>query len=324
MSGEEGAGVPRPPLRIGRRIAQLVLTVVVTWFILDRIGVSMGEVRDLGPEWWRPRFGPLTIATLTLFAAYIFSGVLWVGMTRELGSRELTLSAGIGIYLVANLGRYVPGKVWQVLGLAYMSARKGVDPTIATGAAALAHLLSLCGASLVGSLALLRGPAEIRAISPYVIAVVGGSILLTLSRSFMALALRGWSKLLRGARPPSPPSRTFGVRWAAAFTVHWLLYGIAFTFFVRAFVVSGDWLMFLSGFVAAYLLGYVALFAPAGIGVREAVLVAILSPAIGVGAVAVAAWSRLWLTAVEVLSALLVGGSTLRRARSASAKGSHV
>ena len=324
MTRVEGEGASRPRSPIGRRIIQLGLTVLVTWFILDRIGVSMADVRGLGPEWWRPDPLPLVLASAVLLGAYVVSGLLWVLMARELGAVGLGMRVGIGVYLLGNLGRYVPGKVWQVLGLAYLAGREGVDAPIATSAAVLGQALSLAGACLVGSLALLNGPAGLKGYAPWVIGAVGLGVLLTLSRSLMSGALALWSRLLKRGEAPTPPNRTFGVRWALAYALNWLLYGGAFVLFVRAFDGSGGFLPLASGFVAAYLLGYLALFAPAGIGVREGFLVAILSPLLGVGAVAVAAWSRLWLTAVEVVSALLVGAGTLRRARSAPAEGPHV
>jgi hypothetical protein len=57
-------------------------------------------------------------------------------------------------------------------------------------------------------------------------------------------------------------------------------------------------------FAAAYVLGYLALFAPAGLGVREGFLVAFLTPTLGAGGAALAAvTSRVWTTVVEVIPA---------------------
>jgi hypothetical protein len=61
-----------------------------------------------------------------------------------------------------------------------------------------------------------------------------------------------------------------------------------------------------SAVAAAYVLGYVAVFAPAGLGVREATLTLLLTPQFGVttaGAVAVTA--RLWTTVLEVIPAAI-------------------
>ena len=65
-------------------------------------------------------------------------------------------------------------------------------------------------------------------------------------------------------------------------------------------------------FPAAYVAGYVALFAPAGVGIRESMLVAFLGPVLGAGAAVVALAARLWVTIVELLPALSLAGGYLR------------
>ena len=70
-----------------------------------------------------------------------------------------------------------------------------------------------------------------------------------------------------------------------------------------------------SAFAAAYVVGYVILFAPAGLGVREGVLVFMLSPHLGAGtAGAVAAIARLWTTLVEIVPAAAFWGRRLTTA----------
>jgi uncharacterized membrane protein YbhN (UPF0104 family) len=63
----------------------------------------------------------------------------------------------------------------------------------------------------------------------------------------------------------------------------------------------------MGAFTGSYVLGLLAVFAPGGILVREAALVATLGPALGPpSALLVAVGSRLWLLALELLTALTV------------------
>ena len=58
-------------------------------------------------------------------------------------------------------------------------------------------------------------------------------------------------------------------------------------------------------FAASYIVGYLALFLPGGIGVREAVFIALMKDSIGIGpAAALAAVSRIVLTINEVGAAV--------------------
>ena len=83
--------------------------------------------------------------------------------------------------------------------------------------------------------------------------------------------------------------------------MNWVVYAAAFWLFARSFHVEGSFMQIGAAFAAAYVMGYVAVFAPAGIGVRESFLVVFLGPTAGAGAAgALAVASRVWITAIEV------------------------
>ena len=64
------------------------------------------------------------------------------------------------------------------------------------------------------------------------------------------------------------------------------------------------------GFAFAWSVGFLVVFAPAGAGIRDVLLVAILGPVLGVGsATAVALVSRALMTAGDLLTAALAGWS---------------
>jgi uncharacterized membrane protein YbhN (UPF0104 family) len=80
-------------------------------------------------------------------------------------------------------------------------------------------------------------------------------------------------------------------------------------------------LLAIGGFALAWSAGFLAVFAPAGAGVREVVLVALLSPVLGVGAAtAVALVSRVLTTAGDLLAAGLAAGYVRRPGKAADVK----
>jgi uncharacterized membrane protein YbhN (UPF0104 family) len=94
----------------------------------------------------------------------------------------------------------------------------------------------------------------------------------------------------------------------------WVGYGVAFDLLLDGIVPNTEVPLILSigVFAAGYIAGFLALFAPGGLGVRELVYIALLTPSIGAGAaVAVSVASRLLLTGTELVAAL--AGLTLSR-----------
>jgi uncharacterized membrane protein YbhN (UPF0104 family) len=94
----------------------------------------------------------------------------------------------------------------------------------------------------------------------------------------------------------------------ALYLLVWGTYGAAFWLTARALFGApvSELPLYIGAFAAAWVVGLVVVFAPGGIGVREAVIVALLSSRLGEAhAIALAAISRLILSAVD-----LVGGTT--------------
>lgn len=85
--------------------------------------------------------------------------------------------------------------------------------------------------------------------------------------------------------------------------------------FLTSFGVKIGFVQGLAVFPTAYLLGYIAFFAPAGLGVREGSLIFFLTPLAGPMATVLAVLARLWTTVVELVPALLLAGGFMRGSR---------
>jgi len=286
---------------------QLTATLVVTGFILHRVGIGVSDVRALDPAVWRPAPLPLVGASLVLVAGYFFSALLWGRMVIELGGPPLGILPTLRLYMLANLGRYVPGKVWQLAGMMMLARRAGVSGGIAAGAAVLGQGVSLAGAGVIGAGAFLGGGAEFRWIGLLLLAGGALFVLLPLAPALFRTLLEAGFRIIRRPTPESlDPGRSFGARWLALNALNWALYSVAFWGLARSLGYAIPLPEAGSAFAAAWLMGYLALFAPAGVGVREGFLVAFLQPELGTGAIALAVVARLWMTAVEIVPAAVL------------------
>lgn len=286
------------------RAAQLALTVLVTWLILERVDLGLSELAR-SREAIVPRWGWIAASCAVLAGGYGLSGWVWGRMVHDLGGPRLGTLDAIRIYLVANLGRYVPGKLWQIAGLALLARGRGVSPAVATAAAVVGQAVALAGATLIGLLVGI-GPAD--PLGRWRPVLVGGAAVVTAVVAIPALfrpLLRLWLRLVPGETPADVRVGPYqGVRWLALYTLNWAGYALAFSLLVRGLSLPGGPLELGPPFAAAYVLGYLALFAPAGLGVREGFLVAFLAPTLGAGGAAIAAVAaRVWTTVVEVVPA---------------------
>src|SRR5256886_12793218 len=82
-----------------------------------------------------PRPGWIALSALVVFLTYAIQVESW---RRVLAgwAQHLSYGRAARIWLVVNLGRYIPGKVWSVAGLVVLAQRAGVE-TWAAGRSAL-------------------------------------------------------------------------------------------------------------------------------------------------------------------------------------------
>lgn len=287
------------------RILQWVLGAAIVGFAVRSLVRNWDELRAQ-PLAWDIEPGWLILSALVVWLMYALLIAAWRMMLTAWG-RGLDFWSAARIWTVSSLGKYVPGKVWAVAGMAVMAQRAGVGAGPATGSAIILQVLAIGTGTAVAAL---TGWGSLR--DAYPGAERAMAILLVLSMLAAAALLYPGSvrRVLRLAAPdagtPAPPfgAVAFGI---AANTIAWAGYGAALWLLARG-LLPGTGLGLLRAiavFTASYLAGFLALFAPGGIGVREGVFILMLQGPIGIGAAtALAIASRLLLTVTELGAAV--------------------
>ena len=311
--GEGVKGVPAARKRWWVPLVKLVLTVAVTWLILRGAGVRLGEVGTV--DWTLVRLDVpfLVLSVVLLFVTFGLAAALWSRNLVEFGERGVGVAEGAAILLVANLGRYVPGKILALAGVAVLARRKGLSGVRATGAAVTAQMVSLLGAAAVGGWVVVwsAGFSEAWQVAVGVAIVAGLAGFLYFGG---AGALLRWVLRRSGHTGDLPdPSGRGLLRLLPGYILNWLVHGAAFVCLSRGLGLDIGFWVGTTAFAAAYFVGYIVLVAPAGAGVRESGLVLLLTPLLGQEATLIlAALQRVWITAAELMGAA-AGAFVLRR-----------
>jgi uncharacterized membrane protein YbhN (UPF0104 family) len=217
------------------------------------------------------------------------------------------------IYFVSSLGRYLPGKLWQVAGLGVLAQREGFSAAGAIAASLVAQLAFLTtGVLLLAVLlpSLLRGAAALGAAALLAFALL--SFLVTATERGKAVRHRLLTRL--GPRFAQAGTLLDGMNvarsagWWALYGASWLLLGFAFALFVTAFAPTPvHEYRTLAGVVTASYLGGYILFTPAGIGVREGLMMTLLALTLPASAaLLISILSRLWFTVGELVPLALI------------------
>lgn len=306
------------------------LTLLATYFLFRSLRLSWAQLADLDLSRWRPRPGPFVASVVLLLAVFVYLVALWARLIRVLGGPILGLGDAVAVFFTANLGRYIPGKFWQLAGLVYLAGKRGVSVTVASSAAVLAQIFSLGAAVAVAALYFAAGGGTARVpagLLPGALAVVA-LVWILISVPPVLRALLRWGYRLGGEAGKVPPmDAAFGIRWLLLHLPAWLGYGMAFRLLWSSFpaLPAAGWTIAVGAFAAAYVLGYAAIFAPAGIGVREGVMALLLAPWLGAAeGAALAVAARVWMTVGELLPLVgVVGVGGWNWARGRPKEGDH-
>jgi uncharacterized membrane protein YbhN (UPF0104 family) len=247
--------------------------------------------------------GLFVLSIVVSAAAVLGFALVWPLILRRLGVDARV--GWIGLWFKSALGKYIPGSVWQYAGRVTLARARGVPVQTGLASLAIEVVASVAAAAVVSALAL---PWEI-AVAVWGALVILGALAFAYRRSIVALGARLAAPALARVDRQTVAAGVRSVPAAGAlYVVGWAIYGTAFWLTARAlFAVPASSLPhYLGVFAIAWVVGFVVVFAPGGIGVREAVLVALLSDRLGEAhAIALAAASRL------ILSAIDLGGGTI-------------
>ena len=274
---------------------------------------------------WQFRPLPVGIAFLIMMVASAATAPLWLTIYRGLGGK-VGARDGCRIFLVTNIGKYLPGKVMHAAGRVALLSERGQPASVGVTSVLVELSLSLLGAALVSVISmpiLLRGQGlteHLEWISWLSwLALPAG--LIGLHHRVMGPLLEFASKRLPGKRTELctdlPPYRVI-LLLLVGYVVVWVTMSGAL-FATAHTVVSFDILTWshlpaVSGIAAlSYLFGLAVPIAPAGLGAREGLMTLLLT-AIGMPAPAAAVTSILY-RIVSVSAELAAAGLSVVLAR---------
>lgn len=269
---------------------------------------------DVSPALGQVGWGALAAATLAACVALGFNTLSWRAVMRAVGL-EAPLGDAAAVFLISQPGKYVPGAVWPVMAQAEFAREHGVSRARALTGSLVAMVVGVATAGIVGAVGLAAAAPGSLADYWWALAIAAALVVLltppVLGR-VVALALR---VTRRGDQAVRIGGRALGES-AAWSVLNWLALGLQAWLVLRPLAgASASTVALATGaFALSWLVGFLLVIAPAGIGPREAALVLTLaSVASAPQALAVAVLSRAAMTVADLVG--LAVGLVLRAAR---------
>jgi len=298
-----------------RLLVAAQLTVLAVFFI--SLGWALrGTVHSAARDLDNANLVLFALGCAALAAYYLVFVVGWVWILAEWGVR-LSYPAALRAEMISMLAKYIPGGIWAPAARVVAARRAGVtDAALVTSSMLLEAGLSAVAGVIVFVVGL---PFVDQVNAPLAPLLAFGAVLAVLVQPRVFRPLAGKVLRLFGYKKELPNMRGRTITLLLAFYAGtWVLGGFALWLLLRSVGAHPEAasIVFLGGTAAVgAIVAVVFVFAPSGIGVREAsmygLLLAVATPGQALGAVAL---NRIALTAVEVI-VLFVGGFLLRGAQ---------
>jgi hypothetical protein len=217
------------------------------------------------------------LAFVAALMGLVCSLMVWRTVLADLGSR-LSIANAWRVMFIGQLAKYVPGSIWPVLAQMELGADHGVPRSRSAVSVMLSSAVMICTGAAVAAVTIpLSGAGSatshlwVLLVLPLGVAVLCPPVLNRLQRYLLRVLRR--------------QALEQGVSWRGlGLSTCWGLLGWTFNGLMTYAMMgkfagySGDVLLVsIGGFALSWVAGYLAVFSPAGAGVREVVMVAILS-----------------------------------------------
>lgn len=281
------------------------------WQLAGDASGAMDAVREIGV--------PAVVGSFLAAAAGLgAAGMAWRSLLCGVGA-PLNVPGAARIFFTGQIGKYIPGAVWAYLAHAKLGREHGVPASRTTAASALFVVAHCATGAVVAGLVLPFTSAEsldrfgwVALLAPLLLAALHPRLVLPVLRLIHRVLGRG-----------TAPQQVSGIAVLSALgwlSVTWLGYGVSMLLLLAPVVREDSKALLpafaLGGFALAWTVGFLAagmlVVSPAGLGIREFVLLALLGPVVASGGAvaAVVVLSRVVHTVADGVWALL--GTSLR------------
>ncbi len=248
---------------------------------------------------------PLILSTLIFAFSYLIQIWAWYLITLKL-KIAISFRETLESWLYSQLGKYLPGKVWLLLSRFYFYESRGKPKK----AISIALYLETATIVMAAGLMFLAALIFFKEVRPFYTGRQSMWLAFLFLSGFISLHPRVLQKILnwvlvRFKREPISLSISYSnILWILfVCIISWIVGGVGFYLLVDSvYSVAPQYILFLTGALAiSSTVGLIALFAPSGLGVREGVLVYLLSFMMATPvAVIVSILTRIWMTLIEI------------------------
>jgi uncharacterized membrane protein YbhN (UPF0104 family) len=286
-------------LQIVKKLITIAVIAVVFFFLIRGLVLNWSKI-PLGDLHFNISLVIISFVALAIY--FMIYGRSWQVIMRDLNA-PILFSQSIWMIATTQVGKYLPGKVWYIVGRIYVGKQAEIDGKKLTLSMVLETCLVYVTGGIVFSLTtFIAGNYSLTwliistMLTIAAIIVIHPRILVRISNFFLRILKKPTVRLTLTYRQISRISLYFFGIWIAQIAGFYFLIKAIYPIPVRSIFNLA------SAYSLAWISGSLAVFAPGGLGVREGMMALLLSSILPIPLpIAISFISRVWITIFEAV-----------------------
>jgi len=256
-----------------KNLLMVIILIVSIYFLVEKLVSNWNEVQAYD---WEISYFYFLISLVGLIIYYLVAHAFqWRPILSTLGVK-LTFYKSLKYWTIGQLGRYLPGKVWFVLGRLYFCSKEGIRKSIVLLSIFL-ELFFLAITSIFIFLVSLLFAKQVQLNTNYIYALI-----VIIFLAFIFIHPKVFSKIinfiLKKIKKPLLKieiTKFQILKFSLLISFLWFFQGFLFFIFSKSIYSQLGWSflpLFIGAYALAWFLGLISFVTPGGIGVREVIL----------------------------------------------------
>jgi glycosyltransferase 2 family protein len=282
------------------KIAKYVVILLIFFFIFRYLYLNFSNLKFSDLKF---NAGFLLLSVLIYLLHLLCNALIWHVITMQ-NHCAINIFEAIKLRVYSDFGKYIPGKVFTY-GILLFSYEKHKVPKKTIAACSIQEfIISMLAAVVLSFFSIFI--SDIQGIEHYkfIFLILALACLLIVYAPLLQFVMNVFFRIFKKEKIVLTTSFGKIILTLFLFLNSWLIFGWSFYFFINSFYsLPVTYYFFITGaFAIAGIIGFVSVFAPAGLGVREGVMIFTLSFALTAAISSlISLLSRIWMTLCEIL-----------------------
>jgi len=277
----------------------LLIGILVFYFLIKNLIVNWEEVKQYK---FSINYFYMLISFLFFVSGNFLKGIVWKKIIDFLEKdNDLGYGEAIDISTISQLGRYIPGKIFSLLGKAYLCKNKKISRLNLYTSITLDAILPIFSAFILSFVLIafyfpVKFPYYFLLIVVFIVILVNPCIIKLVGRKINLLNLPNWNW-------------GYSIKIVLGYMVSHFLIGVGFFLLIKSILSFSfqNLLSIIGVYTLAGVIGLIVIFIPGGLGIREGILVLFLNLYFPFNvSILISIIGRIWTIIGDILTVIIV------------------